>query len=397
MADEVKQSISAEPIIAKVGIEFGADGIASQVTVTSPDNKPVSYPVVNLARYLNKTNINSNEWENDCKTIGQILHQYGFLLVHDPRVNEAENDKFIDLLEKYYDQPESARMPDVRKEYHYQVGTTPSGIEKARNHCEKVAKYDGADKPWTECPPDYDPKSRFFWRMGEIPPQTEFPQLNMDPVIPKSFEKEWPLVMNTWGSLILSTVLTVSEMAAVGYNLPANTFTNLLKYGPHLLAPTGSDLNTWNDVGTVFAKFHYDLNFMTIHGRSRFPGLFVWSRDGKKIPVKVPPNCLLLQAGKQFEWLTGGHVLAGFHEVVVTTETKAAAVKAKEAGRSLWRISSTMFSHVASDNTLQPIAHFGNPEALRNYPPTKAGKQVQEELNAIKLGVSEDEPVVTMA
>jgi isopenicillin N synthase-like dioxygenase len=54
---------------------------------------------------------------------------------------------------------------------------------------------------------------------------------------------------------------------------------------------------------------------MTIHGKSRFPGLFIWTREGKRVPVKVPDGCLLVQAGKQFEYLTAGHVLAGFHEV----------------------------------------------------------------------------------
>jgi isopenicillin N synthase-like dioxygenase len=72
-----------------------------------------------------------------------------------------------------------------------------------------------------------------------------------------------------------------------------------------------------------------DLNFMTIHGKSRFPGLYVWTREGVKMPVKMPEGCLLIQAGKQFEWLTGGHVLAGFHEVVVSPATLEAVAKAK--------------------------------------------------------------------
>jgi isopenicillin N synthase-like dioxygenase len=96
------------------------------------------------------------------------------------------------------------------------------------------------------------------------------------------------------------------------------------QFGPHLLAPTASDLIKHGAVNTVFASYHYDLNFLTIHGRSRYPGLNAWLRDGSKMNVKVPAGCLLLQAGKQFEWLTGGHVIAGFHEVVVTPETVAA-------------------------------------------------------------------------
>jgi hypothetical protein len=68
--------------------------------------------------------------------------------------------------------------------------------------------------------------------------------------------------------------------------------------GPHLLAPTGSDLSRYGE-GTVFAGYHYDLNVMTIHGKSRFPGLFIWLRDGTRVPVRVPDGCLLLQVGKQ--------------------------------------------------------------------------------------------------
>lgn len=54
---------------------------------------------------------------------------------------------------------------------------------------------------------------------------------------------------------------------------------------------------------------------LTIHGRSRYPGLYAWLADGRRIPVRIPEGCLLLQAGKQMEWLTGGAVKAGFHEV----------------------------------------------------------------------------------
>lgn len=50
--------------------------------------------------------------------------------------------------------------------------------------------------------------------------------------------------------------------------------------------------------------------------------------------VRVPKDCLLLQAGKQFEWLTGGHVMAGFHEVVVAEDTLAAVERRKCASLS---------------------------------------------------------------
>ena len=77
----------------------------------------------------------------------------------------------------------------------------------------------------------------------------------------------------------------------------------------------GSDLGKHSQLGTVFAGFHYDLNLLTIHGRSRYPGLYAWLREGRRIPVRIPEGCLLIQAGAQMEWLTGGAVKAGYHEV----------------------------------------------------------------------------------
>lgn len=93
---------------------------------------------------------------------------------------------------------------------------------------------------------------------------------------------------------------------------------------PHLLAPTASDLKKYGSKDTILAGFHTDLNFLTIHGRSRYPGLHIWARNtGKRIPVKFPPTgrYLLVQAGKQFEHLSGGLVKAGYHEVVVNENT----------------------------------------------------------------------------
>ena len=131
--------------------------------------------------------------------------------------------------------------------------------------------------------------------------------------------------------------------------------------------------------------FHYDLNFLTIHGKSRFPGLYVWRRDGHRVPVRVPDGCLLVQAGKELEWLTGGVVEAGFHEVVVDASTLAALERQRARSRPLWRISSTVFCHINSDQILRPLGPFDTPEARAKYPPTVAGDYVISELETIQL------------
>ena len=75
--------------------------------------------------------------------------------------------------------------------------------------------------------------------------------------------------------------------------LESDAFTKRLNGGAHLLAPTGSDLEKY-DLGTTLAGFHYDISFLTIHGKSRFPGLYIWLRNWKKVAVKIPKGCLLI-------------------------------------------------------------------------------------------------------
>jgi hypothetical protein len=126
------------------------------------------------------------------------------------------------------------------------------------------------------------------------------------------------------------------------------------------LAPTASDLKKYNKIGTAFAGFHYDLNFITIHGRSRYPGLFLWTRDMKKMPVSMPEGCLLLQCGIMLEQLTGGYCMAGYHEVVYNERTEQVVQKKlaenENGGKNImWRISSTLFGHLRYNVDLTPI------------------------------------------
>lgn len=180
--------------------------------------------------------------------------------------------------------------------------------------------------------------------------------------------------------------MTVAEMLATGLGLPRNVIQEKLQFGPHLLAPTGADMELFaNGVGATIAGYHYDLNVLTIHGGSRYPGLFVWTRTGRRIPVVVPEGYLLIQSGVQLEYLTAGEILRGMHEVVVSEETRAAAQKIKEMGGSMWRVSSTLFAHIRSDASLKPLGHFAHIPAAKDYGDMKAGEQVAQELRELEL------------
>ena len=229
-----------------------------------------------------------------------------------------------------------------------------------------------------------------MWKIGERPQEASdnFPQ-----VIPEDFP-EWQEKMDKWGYKLHDAVIQVAEMSAIGMGLDRSAFTDRMQGGAHLLAPTGSDLEK-NDVGAIFAGFHYDIAFLTIHGKSRYPGLYVWLRNDQKLQVKVPNGCLLLQAGKTFEHITGGYVLAGFHEVVYTEKTKEAFEKAKAAGRTTWRVSSTMFTHFRYNVDCSPmpeLSHLYEEQKLRDekgfaerYPKMSSFDILMTELNATNM------------
>lgn len=133
----------------------------------------------------------------------------------------------------------------------------------------------------------------------------------------------------------------------------------------------------------MFAGYHYDLNFLTIHGKSRYPGLHIWLRDGTRVPVRIPDGCLLLQAGKQLAWLTGGDIMEGMHEVLCTEATAAAIERHRHGPRPLWRISSTVFAHLGPDVVMKPLA--GNMAPVDAYAAVRAADYVHQELLDIQL------------
>eukprot|EP01138_Halocafeteria_seosinensis_P007687 gb/GECG01007855.1/.p1 GENE.gb/GECG01007855.1/~~gb/GECG01007855.1/.p1 ORF type:complete len:318 (+),score=36.97 gb/GECG01007855.1/:1-954(+) len=171
---------------------------------------------------------------DECKRVAQGLHEYGVLIVKDPRVSSQDNDRFLDTLERYFSQPDDQKQKDVHPEYHYQVGTTPSFTELPKNHCDRMKAFKETDKPLSECPPEKDPKWRFFWRIGERPNSSKHADLNAEAVVPEGFP-EWKEVMDTWGNKLLQCVRDVSEMAASGFSLPRKTFSDMMDKAPHLL------------------------------------------------------------------------------------------------------------------------------------------------------------------
>ncbi|SCV74217.1 BQ2448_6649 [Microbotryum intermedium] len=307
----------------------------------------------------------SSEALQQAHATADALIRYGALIVKDSRVSDDANEQFLDVMEDYFAQSQEELLKDTRPEFHYQAGATLESTEKPKCHsdasCQAViASLDPSERPLDLQAEKADPKCRFFWRMGVPPPpeSTSFGSMTIPNVIPAAFAATWESSMQKWGTIIRSAVSGVSEMLAVGLGLPQDEFLRASIHGPHLLAPTATDLQRFGQLDSIFAGFHTDLNFLTIHGRSRYPGLHIWARNsGQRIEVKLPPGHLLVQAAKQLEHVTGGLILAGYHEVACTKRTMAMIESRRETApkRPLIRISSTFFHHLSSDYQMKPM------------------------------------------
>lgn len=356
-------------------------------------------PLIDLEPYLNhriQTSASSTfsglppSIQEDCRNIAVALHEYGSLAIKDPRANQEDNQRFLDLMEDYfkvrskefYSHQSLKDLTDCFPEHGFETGVTPEYIEKARDHSERMGNLEHPNDSYSSVVPEKDAKWRYMYFIGET--KTKHAELAPEAHIPADFP-EFKDTFNKWGFTMLKAVEVVTEMASLGMDFPRDYFNDLLDGGQHLLAPTGSDLKRHKE-GTVFAGYHYDFNFLTIHGKSRYPGLYIWLRNNTKIPVIVPDDTLLLQSGKQFEMLTGGYIQCGFHEVVYTDKTtQKYKENLKQKGEDQWRVSSTLFSHIRHDVLLNPRGQFYTEEAQKAYNPITSYELLEEELKAINL------------
>jgi isopenicillin N synthase-like dioxygenase len=214
-----------------------------------------------------------------------------------------------------------------------------------------------------------DPKWRFRWIVD-----------HPSNVIPPDFP-EFECVMNEWGRSMRTGCLAVAEMIALGLGVEQDFLYRALLNGPFYLSPTATNLQKTKE-GQVIGAFHRDFDLLTIHGKANFPGLFAWLTTGERFSVSVPEGHLLVQAGKQLEWLTGGHIKAGFHEIVYTSELEKARRDAEAKGRPQWRISSTMFGQAEDSVVLEPHPKFLK-EAAGRYPRISAAEYLKKELYSL--------------
>lgn len=63
-----------------------------------------------------------------CAKVAACLRETGALVIRDPRCSTEDNDRFLDMMERYFGQTSDLKRKQERPELHYQVWTLTSSI-----------------------------------------------------------------------------------------------------------------------------------------------------------------------------------------------------------------------------------------------------------------------------
>ena len=96
-------------------------------------------PIIDLDLYLKVQQMEDlstlpDEVRIECQKVAECFHNFGILLIKDPRVNMQDNENYIDMMEDYFEQTGNKfyagePISDIKPECHYQVGATPEFVE----------------------------------------------------------------------------------------------------------------------------------------------------------------------------------------------------------------------------------------------------------------------------
>lgn len=81
-------------------------------------------PVIDLSEYFaasSEGQLGSGRLSELCGEVSRSLKETGALLVRDPRCSAEDNDRFLDMMERYFDCPHEFKLLQERPHLHYQV------------------------------------------------------------------------------------------------------------------------------------------------------------------------------------------------------------------------------------------------------------------------------------
>lgn len=79
----------------------------------------MEWEVVDLTSYLE--GCGDDQINAMCATVSRTLRETGALVVKDPRCSVDDSDRFLDMMERYFQMSEEFKIQQERRQLHYQV------------------------------------------------------------------------------------------------------------------------------------------------------------------------------------------------------------------------------------------------------------------------------------
>ena len=344
------------------------------------DYRELGIRSINMKTILNK----HGNYKEEANLLRDYIHKFGFAFIDTPWYNEEDVQKSQCLYKKYFthrDANKDLGKKDSRPEHNHLRGWFDGNMyenqeenefcfsnpvikrffNKIENGSDVFGSFDAFNDQYgfistfrnNEILNDEYFKSKNY--PGNVSPQ-DFPDL-----LPTM--RKVSLVMEKTGDAVLDALSLSMGLEE------KDSIKKFTKYGDHYT----QNLCTLNihekPVGNVISKLHFDRELLTVHTRSNYPCLILYTTEEKsrRIVAKPPPGSLCVQAGLQLEWLTGGYFASGFHEVIVTEEAKEKAIESVKNGGDGHRISQTTFIRCENETMVGPYDKIKDFH-LKDYP-----------------------------
>jgi isopenicillin N synthase-like dioxygenase len=287
--------------------------------------------------------------------LGQAFERYGFAVVSDHGLAEAEVNGALDQARAFFALPDAVKQRYNPTGGAGQRGYTPFGVETAKGETRADLKE--------------------FWHVGrDLPPG--HPSATAMP--PNVWPSEVPGFQAAVGGLFAGLDAVGDQLlraiarhlkVADDYFVPAmrdgNSVLRLLHYPP--LAP---------DAVGVRAGAHEDINVITLLLGAEEAGLQILDRDGHWLDISPPPGALVVNIGDMLQRLTN-HVLPSTTHRVINPAPER---------RGFARFSTPFFHHFAPDFVIRTLPGCITAERPDRYPvPITSHAYLTERLRELKL------------
>ena len=114
--------------------------------------------------------LNGRPSAEQCRKVVEGFYEHGVIAIRDPRVDEAKNKDFLELMQRYFKLNgdryyRGETLPDARPEVGYQVGVTPELRERARVHQSVIERDFKVNRVIRVLLANHSPAASFRWQM----------------------------------------------------------------------------------------------------------------------------------------------------------------------------------------------------------------------------------------